>query len=238
MMNQIKFILTDFFSVTIVGSQMEMSQLVYKYFFTEESNGNSNVIGYKHDLSKFSAAFINGTSAHTLDFDDGYSKGSMHPAAVVIPAVLAVSEREKSSPSKIAGAIIVGYEVSLRISASMHPVTRERGFHNTPLAGVFGAAAAVSYLHDLKKEDVQSAFGNAASFSGGLFAFLGTGSEIKRIHPGQAARDGMIAAELAKNGVTGPPNVLEGKNGFFQSYTETNHNIVSLLRNLVKEYKK
>jgi len=155
---------------------------------------------------------------HCLDFDDGHTHGSIHPAAPIIPAVMAVAEEIDATSEEVLRAIIVGYEICLRIASAVHPYSRKRGFHNTPITGVFGATAAVSYLYKLDEARIESALGVAASFAGGLFAFLGTGSEVKRIHPGQAARDGIHAVKLSMAGLTGPKHVLENENGFFQAF--------------------
>ncbi|MGE7118738.1 MmgE/PrpD family protein [Peribacillus sp. NPDC046944] len=232
---QVHHILTDYFCAAITGSQTETSKRVLHYLIESEGTGKSNVIGSKHRLSPANAAFINGTSAHCLDFDDGHTHGSVHPAAPIIPAVLAIAESLQSEKDELLKAIVIGYEVCLRISAAIHPNSRKRGFHNTPITGIFGATAAVCYLHKMDVEEIQNAFGIAGSFAGGLFAFLGTGSEVKRIHPGQAARDGIHAALLSLHGLTGPTNVLEGTNGFFEAFAGDINN-ERLFANLGTQY--
>ena len=211
-------ILLDYYCAAITGAQTETSKLVYKYLLEVEGEGNINVIGGKRGLSVANAAFVNGTSAHCLDFDDGHTHGSIHPAAPIIPAIMAIAEEIDATSEDVIRAIIVGYEVCLRIASAIHPNSRKRGFHNTSIAGIFGATAAVSFLYKMDEAGIESALGVAASFAGGLFAFLGTGSEVKRIHPGQAARDGIHAAKLSLAGLTGPQHVLEGENGFFQAF--------------------
>ena len=109
---------------------------------------------------------------------------------------------------------MLGYDVMCRIASAMHPATARKGWHNTPLAGVFGAAAAVCKLLGLDAARAQNALGLAGSFAGGIREYLDEGAEIKRIHPGKAARDGLLCAELAKRGITGPAKVLEGRYGF------------------------
>jgi 2-methylcitrate dehydratase PrpD len=99
----------------------------------------------------------------------------------------------------------------------MHPSSAKRGFHNTPVAGVLGAAAGVSRLLNLDAKTTLDAMGIAGSFSSGLREYLFGGAEVKRIHPGKAARDGIVCAELAKRGLTGPEQVLEGKHGLFSA---------------------
>lgn len=215
---QVRRILVDYFCAVVTGAQTETSKLLRHYLIENEGTGARTVIGTDVTLSAANAAFANATSAHCLDFDDGHTHGSIHPAAPIIPAILAVAEERSSTPEQVVRAIIVGYEVTLRIAATTHPHSRKRGFHNTPIAGIFGAAASVCSLYEASVETIESALGVAASFAGGLFAFLGTGSEVKRLHPGQAARDGVHAAKLAIAGLHGPKGVLEGDNGFFEAF--------------------
>jgi 2-methylcitrate dehydratase PrpD len=236
LVHQVKRTCLDYVCAAITGSKTEVSRLVYEYLIESEGKGTTNIIGYQLGLSKGNAAFINGTSAHCLDMDDGHTRGSVHPGTVVFPSILALAQHVKPTFDELAKAIIIGYDVCLRISSAIHPSSRQRGFHNTPVAGIFGAVAAASLLYGLKKEEVQNAFGIAGSFAGGIFAFLGTGSEVKRIHPGQAARDGITAVELTRKGLSGPKEVLEGENGLFQAFADGRVSIDRMFRNIGEEY--
>ncbi len=233
---QVKKVFLDYLCSAITGSKTEVSRLVYQYLLESEGPGEYNVIGHEKGLSKTNAAFINGTSAHSLDLDDGHTGGSIHPGAVVVPAVLAAAQQVKPTFDVLAKSVVIGYDICLRISSAIHPSSRLRGFHNTPLAGIFGACAAVSFLYELDKEEVQNAFGVAASFAGGLFAFLGSNAEVKRIHPGQAARDAILAVELVKKGLTGPKSVLECENGIFQAFAGNQISVERLFEDLGKKY--
>ncbi len=232
LINQVKKVYLDYLCSAITGSDTDVGKLVYKSLLEVEGEGNCNIIAQDKGLSKTNAAFVNGTFSHCLDLDDGHTKGSIHPGTVVLPALLAAAQQVRPDFEELAKATIIGYEVCLRISSAIHPSSRKRGFHNTPVAGIFGAVAAICTLKRFSKEEVQNAFGIAASFAGGLFAFLGTGSEVKRIHPGQAARDAVLAVELTEKGLSGPKFVLESENGFFQAFAGGNINEDRLFREL------
>lgn len=211
----------DYLCVSITGSQVEISKCVREYFETIDQNKKSAVIGTSLRLSPLNAAFVNGTSCHALDFDDGYTKGSVHPASSCFPSALAAAEDREASPREFMLAVIIAYDVALRIAGNVHPYSANRGFHNTATAGVFGAAAGVSRLLKLNVDQTINALGAAGSFSGGLREFLAEGDiggEIKRIHPAKAARDGLLSAELALRGITAPATILDGKYGFFKSF--------------------
>lgn len=213
---EFKKLYLDYLCASLLGSQTEVGRKVFDYYHEFDKSEVASVFGHSTRLSHINAAFVNGTSAHCLDFDDGYTKGSFHPGAVIFSAALAVAEKYRSSKEDVIRSVIVGYEISIRIASIIHPASREKGFHNTPVAGIFGASAAVSFLLGSNHEQIVSAFGNALSFAGGTFAFLGSGSEVKRIHPGKAASEGIIAAELANKGLTGPSNIFEKKDGVFE----------------------
>jgi 2-methylcitrate dehydratase PrpD len=186
------------------------------------------ILGRCQRLGLLNAPLVNGTAAHALDLDDGHTRGSAHPGSVVIPAILSVAEKQESSLGSVLGAIIVGYEVMLSIAATIHPSSRKRGFHNTPVAGVFGAAAATARLLGLSPVEICNSFGLAGSFASGLLAFWNPGeqgsTDVKKLHPGKAARDGVLCALSAAQGLRGPKTVLEGPAGLFRAYSDWSGN--------------
>src|SRR5262249_16258871 len=95
---------------------------------------------------------------------------------------------------------------------------RQRGFHPTATVGVFGSAAAAGKLRGLSADALANAFGLAASSAAGLFAFVNGGGDIKRLHAGPPPREGLQAALLAGQGVEGPPDVIESRDGFMQAF--------------------
>lgn len=206
--------LQDHLACAIAGSAMPVSRSVLAYFEESDPARTVSVVGTSSRLSAQNAAFVNGANTHGLDFDDGHTHGSAHPSGAIFPAVLAAAEQYRSAPREVITAVVLGYDVMCRIAAAAHPATARRGWHNTAIAGVFGAAAAVAKLLGLDAGRTQHALGLAGSFSGGIREYLDEGAEIKRLHPGKAARDGLLCAELAKRGITGPAKVLEGRYGF------------------------
>jgi 2-methylcitrate dehydratase PrpD len=122
-----------------------------------------------------------------------------------------------AGPALIA-ALVAGYETVTAIGRACHPDLRQRGFHPTGAVAVLGAAMAAGKLRGLSATQLAHALGLAASSSGGLFAFVNGGGDIKRLHAGHAAREGLQAALLAHQGVEGPPAVLEARDGFLQAF--------------------
>ncbi len=228
--------LLDHVTCAVAGAAMPVSRALLSYFLESDATRVATVIGTGAKLSAPNAALVNGANTHGLDFDDGTTQGSAHPSGAIFPAVLAATEQHGASPRDIILAAVVGYDVMIRIAAAMHPYTARHGFHNTPLAGVFGAAAAVASLLQLDAAQTNHALGLAGSFAGGIREYLDEGAEVKRIHPGKAARDGMMCAEFACRGITGPSKVLEGRYGFAHTHVGDQFKWERLLDGLGQRY--
>lgn len=161
------------------------------------------------------AAFVNGVAAHAFELDD-YHPNKLHSGAVVIPAALAIGERADADGARLLTAIAVGYEVMARVAAALDPATaKSLGWHITGITGPFGAAAAGAILLGLDTERTAWALGLAGTQGSGLFAFTADGAMTKRFHGGDAARAGVVAAELAAAGFTGPTQIFEAADGGF-----------------------
>jgi 2-methylcitrate dehydratase PrpD len=210
--------LLDFMTCAVSGSAMPVSKALLAYFQESDATRIATVIGSGERLSAANAALVNGANTHGLDFDDGHTHGSAHPSGAIFPAVLAAAEQHQSSPQAILLAAVIGYDVMTRIASAMHPVSAQRGWHNTSVSGVFGATAAVASILQLDAAASQHALGLAGGFAGGIREYLEEGAEIKRLHPGKAARDGLLCAEFAARGITGSSKVLEGRYGLFNVF--------------------
>ncbi|MEW6333331.1 MAG: MmgE/PrpD family protein [Thermodesulfobacteriota bacterium] len=184
--------------------------------------GRSTLIGRGEKGTLLSAALYNGLIAHAEELDDSHRYVSgLHPGAVVIPAALAVAEEQGLSGSAFIRAVVCGYEAAARICRCIEQGHRSRGFHSTGTVGPFGACAAAGAALNLDAEQMVQAIGIAGSMGAGLFAFLEDGATVKHLHPGRAALDGLLAALMARAGMTGPRAVLEAAEGFFHAYADS-----------------
>ncbi|TMK12067.1 MAG: MmgE/PrpD family protein [Alphaproteobacteria bacterium] len=189
--------LLDTVGVMIAGAGGDVATRAEAVLAAARPAGHIPVPGRARRADVIDAAFLGGTAAHGIELDDGFRQGSVHPGCVVVPAVLAL-----------------GYDRH----ADGRAVMRQRGFHPTAAVGVFGSAAAVGKLRGLSADALANALGLAASSAAGLFAFVNGGGDIKRLHAGHAAREGLQAALLAEQGVEGPPDVIEARDGFMQAF--------------------
>ncbi len=181
------------------------------------------------------AAFANGVASHILEYDDVHKGSTLHAAAPVIPAALAVAEREHASGGAFLLAVTLGYEAALRVGEAVNP-SHYRFWHPTGTAATFGAAAAAGSLLGLNADQMQDALGSAGTQAAGLWEFNASGAMSKHLHPGKAALNGLLAADLAREGFTGAARVLEGERGFFRAMSQA-HDASRITRGLGRQWK-
>ncbi len=172
----------------------------------------AGILGRTERLDIMHAALINGISSHVLDFDDTHPKTIIHPAAPVLPAILALAEYRPMSGRDFITAFVVGVEVECRIGNMAYPKHYEAGWHITGTAGVFGAAAAAGRLLGLSEQQISWALGLAATQPVGLQEMFGT--MTKSFHPGRAAQNGLTSALLAARNFTSSSQSLEARYGW------------------------
>ena len=161
-------------------------------------------------------ALLVGGLTHIQEVDDLHRASVVHPGCVVVPASLALASRRGVSGVDLLISVLQGFEACCRVGMAVGP-GHYRIWHNTATCGPFGSAMAAACLMDLTAEQATHALGNAGTQSSGLWQFLDTGAMSKHLHAGRAAEAGVVAADLARHGFTGPPEILEGSRGFFQA---------------------
>ncbi len=174
----------------------------------------ATLAGRKERVDIANAALINGISSHTFDFDDTHLKTIIHPAGPVASAVMALAEHLGASGRQVIDATVLGIDVACRMGNLVYPQHYDRGWHITGSTGTLGAAAACARLLGLDAKQTQMALGIAASQPIGLREQFGT--MTKPFHPGGAARAGLMAALMAKQGFTASPRALEAPRGWAQ----------------------
>ena len=159
-------------------------------------------------------AFVMGGLTHILEVDDVHRASVVHTGAVTVPAVFALASGNDVPGETILRAVLYGFESTSRVGMAVGPA-HYRVWHNTATCGPYGSAMSAATMLDLDDEQTMHALGNAGTQSGGVWEFLKTGAMSKHLHAGRAAEAGVVAAELAALGFTGPPAILEGPTGFF-----------------------
>ena len=155
-----------------------------------------------------------GALSHITETDDLHRASVTHPGCVVTPVTLALARPCSASGRDLLHAMLSGYEAMCRIGSGVGPA-HYRIWHNTATCGPFGSAMAAATLLGLDDAQTRDALGNAGTQASGLWQFLEEDAMSKHLHAGRAAESGMLAAELAAHGFTGPAAILEGEKGFF-----------------------
>ena len=209
----------DFLGVALAGSQIPSSRIMIEVVKELGGTKESTIVGEKMKVSCANAALANGTMAHASDYDDDHRSATMHPGSAVVPAALALAEREGCEGPRVIEGVVAGYEVICRVGEAFLGTQYHEGFHPTGACGVFGAAAAAAKILKLSPQEMVWAFGIAGTQASGLEEWKADGTWIKRMHPGKAAQSGILAALLAKKGYTGPRTIFEGKYGFLNAFS-------------------
>lgn len=228
----------DSVGIAICAADYDSSESVQNAVATlNPGAGTSTVWATGEQCSAEYAAFLNGTFVHTPEIDDTHSEGVIHPAASVIPAAIAVGERDGATGKDVITGIVGGYEVAIRLAVALPARGHaDNGFHPTATCGVFGATAAAAITTGLSADELTNAFGVNISQTAGSRQWKENSAWTKRIHPGMAAKNAVLATALAANGFNGSADALTGEDGFLNVYGE-NPDPSRLTDSLGDEYK-
>jgi 2-methylcitrate dehydratase PrpD len=206
--------LIDWFSALFPGVGLAPGVQLARAHRRELGVGRSSLPGMGTTAFPGTAAWINGSVSHAVEFDDIFRDAVYHPGCPTIAAALAVAEDRDAGGADLLKAITIGYEISTRIGVAIQP-SHYRYFHTTGTVGCFGGAAAVAALHDDPTGDVtRHALATAATFASGLQQAFRSDAMTKALHAGHAAWVGVTAGCGAADGITGALDVLEGEAGF------------------------
>lgn len=203
----------DWFACVLAGVDEPLAAILREEF--ADHDGPCTLVGTGLHSHATVAALINGATSHALDFDDTSMSMGGHPTAPVFPAALALAEERGASGAELITALVVGIEIESRLGSAIGSKHYAKGWHVTSTMGVFGAAAAASFLLRLNTEQFGHAMGLAASQAGGLKANFGT--MTKPFHAGHAAERGLLSARLAARGFTANPDAFSGNQGLVEA---------------------
>jgi 2-methylcitrate dehydratase PrpD len=218
--------LIDALGVTLAGSMQEAGRILRDHVRNMGSRAEATVLGPEpFGTSAGSAALLNGTSGHALDWDDTQLATTSdrifglltHPTVPALSAALAVGQHRRVSGKTFLEAFLTGFEVECKIAEAIHPDHYMKGFHSSGTVGTFGAAAAAAKLLQLDRDKTSHALAIAASMASGIR--VNFGSMTKPLHVGRASQNGVVAAELAATGFSGGQHALDPPWGFFQAFS-------------------
>jgi 2-methylcitrate dehydratase PrpD len=216
LVTQFRIFVLDSFAAGFIGSLLPWAKTVLEMVQHLGGTPEASLFGqsWKADVSR--AALANGTMIASFECEP--LTGS-HASGTVLPAVMAVCEREHLDGKAFLTALIVGAEISARIARAAVGLETDRGFHNPGTQGPLAAALAVGKLYDFDETQLVNALGIAGSCAAGLLEFAWEGADTKRLHLGRASQLGLESALLARNGFSGPSTILEGRYGYFNAFS-------------------
>lgn len=211
--------IADTIAACTFGAQLPWSRIVIDLATENSATGEASILGTPHKIRPPYAALANGATAHAFELD-GMCQPSVgaHPGAGLAVPGLAVAQTQRNSGRELITAFVAGAEVMYRIGDAAHHSSERIGFHAPGLLGVFGGAITAGLLMKLDTERLTHALGIAGSLTAGILEFSKSGGMVKRLHLGRAAEGAVNAAALARNGFTGPSQVIEGKYGFLNVF--------------------
>lgn len=209
-----KFII-DTIGVGIAGSAAAGNQAIMDLVGEWGGKEESTVMVYGLRVPAPEAAFANSILIHSPDYDDTDDRTATHANVTSFPAALALAEKTGGGGKSLIAAAVLGVDLTCRLALTANLF---HGWHNTPIAGVFGAAAAAGKLLGLDRAGMVNALGIAYSQAAGNRQGRADGALTKRLQPAFMAKAGMVSALLARSGVTGAQNVVQGEWGFFRLY--------------------
>ena len=211
-----KMSMIDWCGVAYAAKEELVSKIVTKLIEEEQTKGQSKLISNGQEVSAKSAAFVNGTIGHALDYDDTHFLFTGHPTASAFPTALALGEELGSSIDEIMLAYMCGVEISTRLGHILGYSHYNKGFHQTATSGAFGATLVASKLLKLNAQQIENALGIVSTRASGLKSQFGTMG--KPFHAGIAASNGIEAAKLSKLGFVSCENGIECNQGFLKTH--------------------
>lgn len=210
-----KELMLDSLGTALAASNEECVNNALKVF---DAKGDTQIWGKDEKIDAVNAAMLNGIAAHALDFDDTHTEAILHASAILTPLCLSYGFNVSKDAKKIIKAFIIGWEIAARVGIASKGTFHKRGFHTTAIAGIFGSVSASCVLLDLNKEQIINALGLAGSFASGVNEFLSNGSNSKVLHICNAIKNGILVAKFAKNGMSGPLSIFEGRDNIFKCF--------------------
>jgi 2-methylcitrate dehydratase PrpD len=214
---QAKRAILDTLGVAIAGSVEPCARIAADVVRADAGRPVSTVIGQGFAAPARAAALVNGVAAHALDYDDVNSSMRGHPSPPLLPVLLAAGEETGATGAALIEAFVLGFEVECKIGRGLGMSHYPHGWHATSTLGTLGAAVVAGKLYGLTRDQMVMALGIAVSLAGGSRQNFGT--MTKPLHPGAAAQNGVLAAQLARGGFTADHTIVEAPLGFLNLFS-------------------
>ena len=211
----------DTLAAMISGSRLAPGMRAIGYVKTLGGVKEACVIGSNIITTAVNAALANGMLAHADETDDSHAPSLTHPGCGIVPAALAMAERERRNGAALLRAVALGYDVGCRLTQSLDAYQFREDGHSTHSFGpMFGAAAAAGALADLRERQVRHLLSFTAQQASGVSCWMRDGEHVEKAFDfgGMPARNGVTAATMVAHGFTGVDDVFAGERSFFVAY--------------------
>jgi 2-methylcitrate dehydratase PrpD len=233
-----KLFLLDYLASAMAGYKINhlFNDALWRVFGPMGGKKESRVFFHKAKLPAPNAALLNAAYGHGADMDDGNRTAQGHPGVAVMPVALSLAEAHRLTGRDVILAMVVGYDIFVRLATAMNPSHLSRGFHTTGTVGTIAAGGAAAKALNLDPDKVRNSLSFAALQAAGLLEVAESGQMAKPLHPAKAAFSGILSARLSEAGAEGPREPLEGRKGFIKAFTD-HIDLDILLKDLGKDFR-
>jgi 2-methylcitrate dehydratase PrpD len=214
----------DTIAAMVSGSKLLPGEQAISFARTQGGPPEAIVIGSRVVTSAVNAALANGMLGHADETDDSHAASLTHPGCGIVPAALAIAEREQANGTAFLRAVALGYDVGCRMTMALHAYDFREAGHSTHSFGpMFGAAAAAGSLAGLRYDQVRHLLSYTAQQTSGVSCWMRDAEHIEKAFDfgGMPARNGVAAAAMVAHGFTGVEDVFSGERNFFVAYDES-----------------
>jgi len=211
----------DTIAAMLSGSRLLPGRQAISFVRTLGGTKEACVIGGRFVTSAANAALANGMSAHADETDDSHAPSLTHPGCGIVPAALAVAERQRAGGEALLRAVALGYDVCARLTMSLDAYQFREDGHSTHSFGpTFGAAAAAGSLFSFNEKQVRHLLSYTAQQASGISCWMRDEEHVEKAFDfgGMPARNGVSAAAMVAHGMSGVDDVFSGERGFFVAY--------------------
>src|SRR5258705_1404422 len=212
----------DTLAAMVSGTGLKPGRLAISYAETQGGMPEASVVGTRLRVASVNAALANGMLAHADETDDSHAPSRTHPGCAVVPAALAIAERQHASGEQLLRAVVLGYDVCARVNRALGPDALAAASHAThSIGGTFGAGAAAGALLKLDPEQVRHLLSYCAQQASGVACNVRDSEHVEKAFDfgGMPARNGVAAALMVAAGFTGVDDVFSGERNFLDAYS-------------------
>lgn len=211
----------DTLGAIVCGSNLKPGRLAKRFADEQGGRAEAQVAGSPVITTAVQAAFAMGMMAHSDETDDSHERAGMHPGCAIVPAALAVAERERADGARFIRGVVAGYDIGCRVTQALGVQNvRSRALSLHGIGTNFGAAAAAASILGLKEEAVRFVWDYSCQQDSGKYYWMRDRDHVEKafVFAAMGARNGVTSALLVQSGFTGVDDAFSGENNYFDSF--------------------